>query len=69
MSDKRYIEKGVAVASFIVAAVLSFISLAISPSHDIASNVLFVVAQFLTFAATLLGIDYKFASKVSHSSI
>lgn len=63
MHDKRYIEKGIAVASFLVAVVLSFVSLAISPTHDIASNVLFVVAQFLTLTATLLGIDYKFASK------
>lgn len=63
MQEKRYIEKGIAVTSFIVAVVLSFVSLAISEDHDIASNVLFVVAQFLTLTATLLGIDYKFSTK------
>lgn len=66
MNDRRYIEKGIAVASFLVAVVLSFVSLAISPHHDIASNVLFVVAQFLTLTATLLGIDYKFSAKSLH---
>lgn len=66
MQNKRHIEKGIAVASFIIAVVLAFVSLTISPEHDIASNVLFVIAQFLTLTATLLGIDYKFASKLDH---
>lgn len=35
--------------------------MAISEDHDIAANVLFVIAQFLTLTATILGIDYKFA--------
>lgn len=57
---KRHLEKGIAVAAFITAVALSFTSLLISEDHDIASNVLFVVAQFLTLCATILGIDYHF---------
>lgn len=57
----RILEKTIATASFAVAVVLTFVSLAISEDHDIASNVLFVIAQFLTLTATLLGIDYKFS--------
>lgn len=58
---KRILEKTIATASFVVAVVLTFTSLAISETNDIASNVLFVIAQFLTLTATLLGIDYKFS--------
>lgn len=60
-TQSRILEKTIATASFAVAVVLTFLSLAISETHDIASNVLFVVAQFLTLTATLLGIDYKFS--------
>lgn len=69
MIEKRYIEKSIAVSSFIVAVVLSFVSLAISEDHDIASNVLFVIAQFLTLTATLLGIDYKFSTKAHQNYV
>ena len=68
MENKRYLEKTVATASFLTAVALSFTSMAISEDHDIAANVLFVVAQFLTLTATLLGIDYKFASKAKQST-
>lgn len=61
ITGARILEKTIATASFAVAVVLTFVSLAISDDHDIASNVLFVVAQFLTLTATLLGIDYKFS--------
>ena len=61
LTVKRTLEKTIATSSFGVAVVLSFVSMAISEDHDIASNVLFVVAQFLTLTATLLGIDYKFS--------
>lgn len=61
-SHNRVLEKTIATASFVVAVVLTFVSIAISEDHDVASNVLFVVAQFLTLTATLLGIDYHFAS-------
>lgn len=56
----RLLEKSIATASFMVAVALSFTSLLISEDSDIASNVLFVIAQFLTLTATILGIDYKF---------
>ena len=56
----RILEKSIATASFTVAVALSFTSLLISEDSDIASNVLFVIAQFLTLTATILGIDYKF---------
>lgn len=64
LSQKRLLEKNIATSSFVVAVVLSFLSMAISEDHDIASNVLFVIAQFLTLTATLLGIDYKFSQKL-----
>ena len=64
----RLLEKSIATASFVVAVVLTFLSLLISEDNDIASNVLFVIAQFLTLTATLLGIDYKFtASNGTHT--
>lgn len=56
----RILEKSIATASFMVAVALSFTSLLISEEHEIASNVIFVIAQFLTLTATILGIDYKF---------
>lgn len=59
-THNRVLEKTIATASFVVAVVLTFLSIAISEDHDVASNVLFVVAQFLTLTATLLGIDYHF---------
>lgn len=64
-SGKRYLEKAIAVASFCVATALAFISLLIADSHDIAANVMFVIAQFLTLTATILGIDYKFTTPTS----
>lgn len=60
-TQRRYLEKTIATASFAVAVVLSFSSLIISKEHDIAANVCLVIAQFLTLTATLLGIDYKFS--------
>lgn len=59
---KRHLEKAIAVGAFLTAVALSFASMAISHDHDIASNVLFVIAQFLTLCATILGIDYKFTT-------
>lgn len=61
----RHLEKTVAVASFCVATALAFISLLIAEDHDIAANVMFVIAQFLTLTATILGIDYKFTAPSS----
>lgn len=62
MKDRR-LEKWIAATSFAVAAALAFTSLLISEEHDIAANVLFVIAQFLVFAASILGIDYHFDGK------
>lgn len=53
-------EKFVAVCSFFAAAVLAFISVFISPDHDIAGGVLMMCAQFLTLTATIFGINYRF---------
>lgn len=63
--DMRHLKLGLAVASFATAVALSFTSLLISEDHDIAANVLFVVAQFLTLCATILGIDYKFTQLIN----
>ena len=55
----RFLERMLAVASFAVATALAFTSMLISEDNDIAANVLLAIAQFLTLAATILGIDYK----------
>lgn len=65
-SNTRHLEKAIATASFLTAVALAFTSLLISPEHDIAANTMLTCAQFLTFTATLLGIDYKFSSKDNH---
>lgn len=62
MQTRRIIEKAIAIASFMTAVALAFTSLLISPDYDIAANVMFTCAQFLTLCATILGIDYKLAS-------
>lgn len=59
MFVQRPIQLTLAVAAFIVATVLAFLSLAISEAHDIAAGVCMVIAQFLLLCASLLGIDYK----------
>lgn len=61
MQVNRVIEKSIAVASFLVAAALAFVSMLISPDHDVQANVLLAIAQFLTLCATILGINYKFS--------
>lgn len=60
MFKDRKLEKSIAVASFAVAAALSFTALAINEEHTIAAGATMVIAQFLTLTATILGIDYKF---------
>lgn len=50
---------GLATASFLVAVVLAFVSLAIHKDHDIAAGVCMVIAQFLILTASIIGIDYK----------
>lgn len=58
--NSRVIEKVLAVASFVVAAALAFLSLFLSAEHEVASANLMAIAQFLVFAASMLGIDYSF---------
>lgn len=62
LRQNRTLERLLAVASFLTAVALAFTSMLLSDDHDIAANVLFVIAQFLLFTATVLGIDYKFTS-------
>lgn len=58
----RRIEKSIAVASFIAAVILAFLSVFITSDHDVPNGTLMMCAQFLTLTATILGIDYKFTS-------
>lgn len=55
----KNIQLFLAVAAFIVATVLTFVALAIHEEHVIEAGVSMVIAQFLLFSASLLGIDYK----------
>lgn len=59
---KANVMLSIAVASFVIAAALAFTSLLIREDHTIASNVGFVIAQFLMLTATIFGIDYKILS-------
>lgn len=62
--SRRY-EKTLAGLSFLVACLLAFVGLLLSPTHDVEAGVALTVAQFLTFTATILGIDYKFNGNTS----
>lgn len=62
IQEFRKAEKFVAVASFIVAAVLAFIGQQMAENGDIESGTLMMCAQFLTLTATIFGIDYKLGS-------
>lgn len=62
MNKNRAIEYTVAVASFVAAVVLAFVSLAISESHEVAAGNCTLVAQFLILTASIFGIDYKLNS-------
>lgn len=59
MTKQSIFEKALATASFSVAAILAFTSMAISSEHDIAAGVLMAIAQFLILTASILHIDYK----------
>ena len=59
-ANGRFLEKCTAVGCVITATALAFTSLLISDDHEIASSVIMVIAQFLLFAASVFGIDYKF---------
>lgn len=62
MNNSRRIEYTVAVASFIAAVALAFISLFISDEHEVAAGNCALVAQFLILTASIFGIDYKLNS-------
>lgn len=62
MKPNRKIEYTVAVSSFIVAVVLSFVSLWLSDEHEVAAGNCTLVAQFLILTASIFGIDYKLNS-------
>lgn len=62
MPNSRRIEYTVAVASFIVAVSLAFVSLYLSDEHEVAAGNCTLVAQFLLLTASIFGIDYKLNS-------
>ena len=54
---KLTVKNALAIFTVIVAAVLSIWALLLPPQGKIDQSVLFLTAQFLLFAATLLGVD------------
>lgn len=62
MNKSRTIEYTVAVASFIVAVALSFVSLWLDDEHEVAAGNCTLIAQFLLLTASIFGIDYKLNS-------
>lgn len=62
MNNSRRIEYTVAVASFIVAVSLAFVSIYLSDEHEVAAGNCTLVAQFLLLTASIFGIDYKLNS-------
>ena len=67
MKQNRAIEYIVAVASFIAAVALAFVSLFISEDHEVAAGNCTLVAQFLLLTASIFGIDYKL-NRYGHTS-
>ena len=59
MKTNRAIEYIIAVASFVAAVALAFVSLLISEDHEVAAGNCTLVAQFLLLTASIFGIDYK----------
>lgn len=58
---RRKYEKTLAGISLVSAVAIAFTSLLIREDHDVTASIGFVIAQFLTLTATLLGFDYKFS--------
>lgn len=58
----RFVEKSVAVASFLIAIIFAFVSLYLAEDHEVAAGNCSVIAQFLLLTASLFGIDYKLNS-------
>ena len=63
MKKSRLLEKSIATASFVTAAILAFTALLLNDNADINTGAIYTCAQFLTLTATILGVDYKFNSK------
>lgn len=61
MKQSRKIEYIVAVASFVAAVALSFVSLWLADQHEVAAGNCTLVAQFLLLTASIFGIDYKYS--------
>lgn len=61
MNKSRKIEYTVAVASFVAAVALSFVSLLLADQHEVAAGNCTLVAQFLLLTASIFGIDYKYS--------
>lgn len=61
MKQSRKIEYTVAVASFVAAVALSFVSLFLADQHEVAAGNCTLVAQFLLLTASIFGIDYKYS--------
>lgn len=57
--NKSRVEKGLAIAAFITAAAMAFLSLSLSGTNEISSSALWYIAQALTYSATMLGIKYQ----------
>lgn len=66
MIPRKY-EKTLAGLSLVAAVALAFTALLIRDDHDITASIGFVLAQFLTLTATLLGLDYKFNANYTHA--
>ena len=62
MFKRRIYEKTCAGVALAAAIAFAFTGLLLPQQGEITGNSCFIVAQLLTFAATLLGIDYKFNS-------
>ena len=66
MQKSRKIEYTVAVASFVAAVALSFVSLWLADQHEVAAGNCTLVAQFLLLTASIFGIDYKYSQTLAH---
>lgn len=59
MMNRTRVEKSLAVAAFVSAAAMAFLSLCLSGKNEISSSALWYIAQALTYSATMLGIKYQ----------
>lgn len=59
MTAKEKIQYGCAVGALIAAAAFGGVGMWLNAEHVPAGGTLLLISQFLTFAATVFGIDYK----------